>query len=126
MRYSAKQYAEALHAAIGKLHGAERAEAIGRFLRIMKRSGDHSKLDEILAAYEKIAIRADGMVKAEVRTPSGLSPAVRRAVEEALGRPAVIVEKVDPELLAGIEIVLNDSLAIDATAKSKLNKIRSK
>ncbi|HVS79896.1 MAG TPA: F0F1 ATP synthase subunit delta [Candidatus Paceibacterota bacterium] len=120
MRYSARQYAEALHKALEEKKGGERAEALTRFAALIRRNGDKSLLERILIQYERIDLEKSGTVKAEVETPEALAPHVRREIEKAIGKPVMLMEKSDPSLIAGIRILLNDTLRIDASARTMI------
>lgn len=122
MRYAAGHYALALFEALEGKSGQARADALASFMGILKRNGDEDRLDAILRHYERIELDRRGEVKVHVETPNGASEAALREIREIIPN-AVISEEANPRLLAGMRILVGDSVLIDATALRKLETL---
>lgn len=120
MRHAPAQYAEALFEALEGASPEARKERIARFLRLLERERAKHLLRKVLIRYEKIFLRRKGLRKVDVESARPLSDAVRKDIEDALESPVLLTETVNPELLAGVRITLDDSVLIDASAKSKI------
>lgn len=123
MKHSARQYAEAL---IDALHGKEDKERLAvlrRFVRLLRRKGDNRQLKRIAVQYEKYLLKREKRVKLEVSSPEALSDKTRKALKEAVGKDLLLIEKIDPSLLAGIQILLDDTVLIDATGRRMLETL---
>lgn len=123
MKYSVRQYAEALYGALEGKAGDEREQVLRNFLNLVRRNHIEHSLNGIIREYEKHAIASRGMVKVHIETPESASDALKREIETAVGKPVEFSEKVNPHLLAGIRILVNDTILIDATALRRLEKL---
>ena len=126
MRYRPLQYAEALHEAM-KGASAMDARVLARGLaRTLLRHRMLGKTGVILAAYEKLALRRQGMQKVRIETPSKASEYLKKEIQKALGTRINFEEVIDPALLAGVKILVDDELLIDASAKRQIDSMFSK
>ena len=126
MRYSIPQYAEALVEALEDKSGRERSEATRRFLFILRKNKDWAKLGRIVKEAEKQSLRKQGIKKVEVESAVPLSPTVKKEIEKILGKKIVLEEKVRPEVLAGIKILVDGEILIDASAERQLQRMFTK
>lgn len=123
MRYAIRQYAEALLGALEDKSGRVQSEVIRRFLSVIRKNKDWSKLGRILHEVEKQSLRKRGMRKVEVESAAPLSRELIKEIEKFLGKKLVLEEKVRPELLSGIKILVDNELLIDASAKRGLDSL---
>lgn len=123
MRYRPAQYAEALYEALeGK--GPEDRRTIARnFARMLSRHRMTAKTSVILASYEKLSLRRHGMHKVRIEATSPVSKQIRKEIHEILGAKIHFEEIENPNLLAGVKILVDDELLIDASAKRQLEKL---
>lgn len=126
MRYSSRQYAEALYESLKGKEEAARKPVLARFLGILRKDRRTAALPDILRHYERHALATEGKVKVHIETPDGASDHLKREIEKALGKPAAFSERVEPKHLAGVLLLVNDSLLIDATARHRLEGIFKK
>lgn len=125
MRYAIRQYAEALLGALENKSGRGRSETIRRFLFVMRKNKDWSKLGRILREVERQSLRRQGMQKIEVESAAPLSNELRKEIEKILGKKLVLEERIRPEFLAGVKILIDDEILIDASAKRGLDLLFS-
>jgi F0F1-type ATP synthase delta subunit len=123
MRHTVRQYAEALTEGLEGKKESRRGEALARFVKMLRRNGDMQHLDRILVQYERMFLAKSGLVKIEIESPAKLSDALVHEIESSVGKPVVLIEKTNPKLLAGLRILLNDTLLIDATGKRRLESL---
>jgi len=126
MKYSPRQYAAALRAALEEKSGHERKEILKNFVRALARARTLAKLPVILREVEKQALAAEGLKKVEVESASPVDEKTRKEIERRLGHKIFLKEKINPELLAGIRILVDDETLIDASAKRQLEKMFAK
>lgn len=121
MRYSIRQYAEALLLALEDKNRRERREVIGRFLVVLRKKRDGAKLTQIIKTLELLQLKKEGLHKVvlESASPPGLK--IKTEVEKILGKKIFIEERINPELMAGIRILVDEEIFIDASAKRRLD-----
>ena len=123
MRYRPSQYAEALHEALEGKKPAERASTVRQFVRVLSRHRVIGKSDSILAAYEKLNLRRHGMRKVKIESPGRVSDQLKKNIHEILDAKIHWQEVENPELLAGVRILVDDELLIDASAKRQVDRM---
>ncbi len=123
MRHSSKQYALALLSVLKERSEADHAKIMRSFLGILARNGDRSKLHAIIRDMEKYYLKEAGLKKVVLETPHPVTAETKKEVEHILGKNIVVFEKLNPELLAGIKILIDDILLIDASAQTRIQKI---
>ncbi len=126
MKYRASQYAEALFEALEGKKSEERAGIIRSFVRMLFWHRVIGKSQSILAAYEKLILRDQGMRKVRIESPGRISDQLKRDIREILGAKIHWEEKENPDLLAGIRILVDDELLIDASAKRHVDRMLKK
>lgn len=126
MKYRVTQYAEALHAVLRDAPAGKHKEIMRRFAEMLARHRMSGKSDFIVAAYEKIVLRESGMRKVKIETATPVRAPLKKEIEGILGKKILLEEEVNPELLAGVKILVDDELLIDASAKRQLGRIFEK
>lgn len=130
MKIKPKIYAEVLSQIMAEKKGAaEKEKIVEKFLRLLEKNGDMGKAKEILSLAENLFIKKTGRRKVVVETARKADlPAGRQAkkslFDELLMAGDIVQEKINPELIAGIKIIINDQ-QLDLSLQSKLNKIFS-
>jgi F0F1-type ATP synthase delta subunit len=125
MRYTIRQYAAAFLAAYQDKSEIEQKKILRNFLSILRKNKDWVKLGQILHEVEKLYYRKTGLKKVEIETASFMET-LRQDIKNILGKNIFIKEKVNPEVLAGVKILINDEILIDATAQSQLRRMLAK
>ena len=123
MRYTNAQYAQALFEALEGLKGEKRTLAIKRFFEMLQRNHATSRMGRIVEQFEKYSLKTNNMVKVEVQSASPLTDEIREQIRKGLKKDVVLDEMVDPELLAGIKMVVNNEILIDASAKRHIESM---
>ena len=125
MKYSPKQYASALLLALGEKSSAERKKILHKFLSLVSKRGDSSRLGMIMKEAEKQYLRGAGLKKVILESADSVSAKIKKEVEEILGKNIILEEKLNPDLLAGIKILVDNELLIDASAETQVRKLFS-
>ena len=81
------------------------------------------KAGMILAAYEKLSLRARGERKVRIESAGPVPEQVKKSIREIIGSKIQFEEAVNPALLAGVKILVDDELLIDASARRQLEKL---
>lgn len=125
MRHSPKQHASALLLAMADKSPEERKKILRQFLSLLSRRGDSPRLGLILREVERQYLREAGLKKVVLEAPNAVPAKVKKEVEGILGKNLLIQEKINPRILAGIKVLVNDELLIDASAETQLRKLFS-
>jgi len=121
MKYKAKQYAEALAGAILKT-GADGDKIKNNFLKLLKKNGDIKKAKEIVALAESLFIKKTGRRKVVVETARKIKTKQKELLQNVMQRGDIVEEKINPELLAGIKIIINGE-QLDLSMLKKIQNI---
>ena len=123
MKYRPSFYAKALAEAALEAKGKGHDEIVKNFLALVKKNGDEGELRKIVPEAERLVRRATGKRKVTVQSARALNPAQEKMVK-GLAKPGDMVEYgVDPELIAGIRIILDDELQYDGSLRGKMDKL---
>lgn len=122
MRYKTQHYAEALYKVLKDKPASEQKKVLERFLRILDKNKDRAKLNLILKNVEKEYLKGNNLCKIAIESPDKISDHTKSLIQEIIGK-AIFTEKLNKDLGAGIKLVINDHILIDATAQNYLKKI---
>lgn len=119
MKYTVKQYAEALSDVL--LHKPKDMRATARrFIAIARENGDSAKLELILRAFEKEYLKRKKLRAVNIEMSSAVPTKVKRDIKQILGGEIVFSEQENPALGAGIKIIVDGEILIDASAERQL------
>lgn len=123
MKYKPTIYAQALAEAIIENKGKGEAEMLKNFLALVRRNGDESQLRKIVDEADRLIRRSTGVRKVVVESARPLKKPAATLLKNFLKEGDVVQEKVNPELVAGMRITLDDELQFDGSLKGKLDKL---
>ncbi|MBI2637849.1 MAG: F0F1 ATP synthase subunit delta [Candidatus Sungbacteria bacterium] len=123
MRYTTRQYAQALYDVLRHTTEEKRGEVIKRLYMVLSRQRILSSYERILQGTERIFLKENGIKKVVLETPLRASRDMKKEIQDILGKKILLQEKIDPDLLAGIRIRINDEMLIDASAKTQVMKL---
>lgn len=123
MRYTTGQYASALTEALADASAATRPQMIRRFMQMLRKNRDTRRLAAIMRKMEKQSLADQGMQKVAVASASPLAPEIKKEIAAGLDKKPLWEETVDPAMLAGIRILIDDELLIDASARRRLDRM---
>ena len=123
MKHTPAHYAEALFEALKDKSEQDQVLVLKRFKHLIRKNGDLKLLNGILTRYEKIFLKKNGLKKVEVASASLLAEKTKKEIEKVFNAKVLLTEKVDEKLLAGLTILVDDTIFIDASGLSRINKL---
>jgi F0F1-type ATP synthase delta subunit len=125
MKYAPHIYAKALVEVLTTFTGSKAEEdALAKnFLALVKKNGDEGHLKKILEEASRFARGKSGVQKVTIASARELTGPQKRTMQQFVKAGDVVEERIDPELVAGIKITLNDELQFDGSLKTKLNRV---
>jgi F0F1-type ATP synthase delta subunit len=123
MRYPAHIYARALAEVVETTKPEDTDLVVRNFLDMVRKNGDEIHLEKILEETARFARKNGGIRKIVVESARELSSRNRKEIAGFTKPGDVMVENINPELIAGIRVVINDELQLDGTLKGKLDKV---
>lgn len=123
MKYTNKQYASGLLEALEGKPEKKQKEIVRRFLLVLTKNRDWSRLEGIFEEAERICLKEAGLKKVYVETPSSVYPVLKKEIQKILGKKIFFSAKTKPALFGGVRILIDNELLIDASAKRQLDKI---
>lgn len=121
-RYTPKQYATALFEALSE-KGAVTDAVIKRFARIVAGNYDKALVPKILMQLKKLERATLGRHDVVVTSARPLEKSVLEEVQRKVGKNSGIREVVDPAILGGVKVLINDELVIDGTIQGRIDKV---
>lgn len=123
MNYSAKLYAKAFTETLLEKDKILVDQKIKNFLELIKKNRDQRKLKEIIRLADKFINQRTGRRKLLIESARPLSPENEKIVN-TIAKPSDSLEKkVNPDIIAGLKITINDELLLDGSFSKKLTKI---
>jgi F0F1-type ATP synthase delta subunit len=120
-----KLYAKALASIISKkLTPAQENKITDNFIKLLSKTGQERKAKEILDLAEDIILAKQGKRKITFETARKMNASQKKLMESLVKDGDIVKEKIDPELIAGIKIIINDSRQFDASMQSKLQNLK--
>jgi F0F1-type ATP synthase delta subunit len=122
MKYSTQNYAKALAETI--VDGGAKEDVIMRnFLALVRKNGDESHLPAIIESAARLVRSENGIRKVTISSARPFGKAQEKMLEHFM-KPGDIVERtVEPSLVAGVKIIVNDEDQFDGSLKRKLDTI---
>lgn len=120
MKYKPKQYAEALVATLESADVETARVRIRTFIMLLHRHQMLGKAGIIAHIAERLLAKRTGARRVTFEIASAVSDAIRREFVNLFDGKVWMEEKVRPELLAGIRILIDDETLVDATGARRL------
>ena len=117
-----KLYAKVLSEILLK-KGIDEKKVINNFVKLLVNTGYERKSKEILDLTETLLLYKQGKRKITFETARKITPNQKKILDSFVSKGDVVKEKINPELIAGVKIIINDLKQFDASMKSKLQKI---
>ena len=128
MRYSAKQYAQALFEALSETKPGHHNRILDNFANLLKQQGELGRIAEIEQAYVDYEKTVRGVKIGSLASARELSPAeegkVMDRLNEFVGTNIDLKTKIDKGLLGGFVVRLGDKL-IDGSTRRNLQELKN-
>ena len=96
---------------------------VNNFVKLLVSSGYEKKSKEILALAEDLLLQKQGKRKITFETARKMTAGQKKLADNIINKGDIVKEKINPELIAGIKIIINDLQQFDASMQSRLQKI---
>lgn len=123
MRYSSELYAKSLFEILEMSKPSEHAGVISKFLKIVDKNGDSSRLRTIVASFEKMVIRSGGGKIVELSTAREIDKDLKDQLLKMFDRKDMIRVNIDPKLVAGVRVLLDEEMELDYSLARKFRKL---
>ncbi|HVM77276.1 MAG TPA: F0F1 ATP synthase subunit delta [Candidatus Paceibacterota bacterium] len=126
MKYPTHTYAKALAEVIiaSKKQGEKDSDKIVKnFLELVRRNGDEVHLHKILEEAGRFARGAGGIRKVSIESARPLNAAQEKEIAKFLTADDIVERTIDPALIAGIRLVVNDEMQFDGSLRGKLDNV---
>jgi len=122
MRYPAKIYARALADFLQQPEEKD-AKLADNFLKLLTRNNDLKKTDAILSIARKIYLKRTGNKYIVFETARKMSPKNENLLMSLAKKGDIVEEKISPEIIAGIKVVIDNEKQFDASVIKKIKKL---
>lgn len=120
----APEYAKALYEAIIETRSEDHDKVLDNFTKVLAQNGDLGLMDEIEKEFTRYQREAQGIKQVEVTTAHETdAKGILKDLNQIVGDKIDVEYKVDPNLIGGMVIRVDDTL-IDASVKNNLNNLR--
>lgn len=124
MKYSPKLYAQAFaELAWQPMDQREEARLVENFLKLIERNGDSGKLQKILQETEKALRMKTGRRKVTVETAREAAQGAASFLKSFLKKNDVVEERINPDLIAGIKVTIDEGVQFDGSLKNRLDSL---
>ncbi|MCX6722423.1 MAG: F0F1 ATP synthase subunit delta [Candidatus Staskawiczbacteria bacterium] len=117
-----KLYAKAL-AEIAIKGTADENKVAKNLVKVLVSAGLEEKFKNILSVAEDFILASQGKRKIIFETAREVTPSQRKLMDSIVKKGDKIKEKINPDLIAGIKIIINGSKQLDASMQHKLRNI---
>ncbi|MBX4204640.1 MAG: ATP synthase F1 subunit delta [Candidatus Doudnabacteria bacterium] len=127
MKFTAKQYAQALYDSLEDTNPKDVDLVLNNFVEVLVQNNDIKTFDLIEEEFHKLELEKKGKRLAEVTTAHPISKETERDIIHELNKivkgDVEVKKRIDERILGGVVIKLDDQL-IDASVKGELNKLK--
>ena len=126
MKYPAHIYAKALIEAMADVEreGKQAEDAAARsFARLVEKNGDGMHLRKILEEAARMARGKEGIQKVVLESARPLTAKQKKELTRFTEPEDVVQERIDPSLVAGVRIFVDDERELDGSLKGHLDRM---
>jgi len=117
-------YVEAFTEALAEVSGtAEKDKVISNFSKLLRRTGDIKSGAKIAAAIHKKMVNNENGKWVNIESARQLSDSKSRSLKSKFSKKDNITFNINPELVAGVRILVNGEEELDNTLNQKLNRL---
>ncbi len=129
MKYSAKQYAEALYDLTKEKDKEEIKKIISKFVIELRDNNDAGLADKILWQFENVYNQKEGLQKVEITSAQKLNDSLKKQIvkifAESTGKEIEMEENIDEALIGGFRAKVGDIL-LDNSVRNRLQTLKNK
>jgi F-type H+-transporting ATPase subunit delta len=124
MKYTSKQYAEALFDSIQQTNPKDHDKVMDNFVKVLAQHGDIGRYEDIEAEYKKLEQKAKGIKEVDVTFAQEHNPKVLDDLNSVVQGKAEFKTKIDEGIVGGVVVRVDDTL-IDASIRTQLENLNS-
>jgi len=125
MRYSTKNYAQALASAIAQVRPEEKSHVAKNFMGLLRKSGDEVHAMKIIKEASRLLLLENGGRDIVFESARPLTKSHAKIVQEFAKNDDAVTMRINEELIAGIRVIMNGEREFDGSLKGKLDNIFS-
>jgi F-type H+-transporting ATPase subunit delta len=130
MRITVKQYAQSLYEVVSKAEDGDLNVALKNFVKMLSARRNLNKAGRIIAEFEKIWNREQGIAEGELvsarKLDENIAPLLHCSIAKLLEVKEVKLEnQIDKNILGGFVVKIGD-LIIDGSVKNQLNSLKNR
>jgi F0F1-type ATP synthase delta subunit len=122
MKYKTKDYANALVDILSEGKITDKKISQG-FIKLLERQNDLKKSKEIIDLAEFLLAKKNKKKSVIFETARELSESQRKTLLKSTEKGDIIKEKINPELIAGVKIIVDNEKQLDQTLLKKINNL---
>src|SRR5437763_1124724 len=127
MRYSPKQYAQALAESLQESNPKDESQILDNFAKVLAENNDLRLFDQIAEEFHRLELAKKGIKQVEVTTARPMNKENEQAIVQQLNKLVKgnfeLKKKLDEQLIGGVVIRMEDQM-IDASVKSNLEQLK--
>ncbi|MEK7150899.1 MAG: F0F1 ATP synthase subunit delta [Patescibacteria group bacterium] len=123
MKYPAHTYAQAFLEVVKNITPADKPKVIKRFIRVVSKNGDASRLPFIFKTIQKSFIQSTGGRLIDIDLARPASRSTTDELTKQFTKKDFIRFSIRPALIAGVRITINDEREYDNSFARRLKKI---
>ncbi len=126
MKYSAQSYATAFaELAVGRLKPEDEQRLSANLVKLAVRNGDSRQLPAILREADRLLRAATGRRKVTIESARPLTRKMESELAKVLRKDDVLETRIDPGLVAGVKLTVDDQSQFDGSFRRKIDKLFS-
>ena len=122
MKYSIQNYAKALVETIEDPKANQNVIA-KNFLALVRKNGDEGRAKKILEEASRLSRGKSGGREVVIESARPLGKSQEKLLQQFVKPGDTLKYTIDPDLVAGVKIIVNDDMQFDGTMKGKLDKL---
>jgi F-type H+-transporting ATPase subunit delta len=127
MKFSAKQYAEALMDSLSSTNPKDQDKVLDNFVKVLAENNDLKLYEEISSEFHKLELGKKGIKQVEVTTAHMTNhendQAILKELNKLVDGKVELKKKVDERIIGGVIIRMEDQM-LDASVKNNLDKLK--
>lgn len=123
MKYPVHYYAQALAESVAAAKPAQEAKIVKNFLALVQKNGDAAHLYKIVEEAARMARAKAGVRKVTLETARTLDKRQRDILKTFIKPGDISEEKINAELIAGVNIIIDGERRFDGSLKGKLDRL---
>ena len=123
MKYKTKDYAQALVEILSDKKALSDKKLLEGFVKLLERQNDLKKSNEIIDLAKFLLAKKNNKKSVVFESARKLSDTQRKTLLKSTATGDIVIEKINPELIAGVKIIVDNEKQLDQTLLKKINNL---